>query len=474
MNTLPELAFEKFLSHLSLEDLIRSRAVSRYWRDSIDHLCKATCLCYSGLQRDQIWDQLIARSPKFDRNFISSYKFNSFFGYFAKSILSNLKHFRLQSVALERGLPLFQTINSFGRLEELDLINVEIRVYAAHHRLNLPNLKRIEINGLREIKKLTILNSPKLSEIRIRFYRNYIQLDIVHVESVERIDIDRLDGLQVEKFKNLKYLSLDLIFVENDLFLSKLERLEEIHLTQKGLRIVWNQKESFKLHNLKVFYCGLPLNDLTDLRGFLDNYMNYSDHYYSSRYSLTERQFSYYVENHSRLDDEIPVYECFDYSAIDMAIPKMPMDFWKRFTNLREIRVNKPIPVKAIRPFLKFLKGFENIETLEFGEGQLQKLFDQLPDHCDLRRLKISGNETLSLKFLLRLKHITEIWLSHWIRKPDFLRCVFSELEFISEFAFVDRFGTRTRVTKLQSQQFRVSGKVYNDLNFAIAGLNLA
>ena len=298
----------------------------------------------------------------------------------------------------------------------------------------------------------------------------YIQLNIVHMESVERLDIDYLDGLQVEKFRNLKYLFCSK-FKENDLFLPKLEQLQEIHLGQIGLRMVCNQKESFKLHSLKVFYCGLPLNDLTDLRGFLNNYTHYSDDY-SSRYSLTEWQFNYYVENHLRLDDEIPVFKIFYYSVIEAAISRMPMDFWKRFTNLREICINMPIPVKAIRPFLKFLKDFENIEKLGFYQCQSQKLLDQLPDHCDLQRLKISGNETLNLKFLFRLKHLTEICLDHWIRDPDFLRRVFAELEFLSEFVFFDRHFKLFRVKKLKSKQFEVSGKVYDDLNLAIAAMN--
>ena len=173
MNTLPELAFEKVLSYLRLEDLIRSRAVSRHWRASIDHLCKATCLCYSEVKRDQIWEYRRIARKKFDRNLIFSSNFKSFFGCFAKTILSNLKHLRLHRVTLEWGPMLFQAINSFARLEELAIIDVDIQVYldhTAHHRLNLPNLKRFEVDCLRGIKKLTILNSLKLSEIRIRFY----------------------------------------------------------------------------------------------------------------------------------------------------------------------------------------------------------------------------------------------------------------------------------------------------------------
>lgn len=102
INDLPELPFEKILGYLSLNDLIRSRAVSRRWRSTIDGF-RAKSLCFSELQitevrfiREKNW----LADGEFAQNFIGLSKFRSFFQAFRKTIFCNLKHLRLCDLSL--------------------------------------------------------------------------------------------------------------------------------------------------------------------------------------------------------------------------------------------------------------------------------------------------------------------------------------------------------------------------------------
>ena len=57
LNDLPLLPFEQILSYLSLEDRIRSRAVSRSWCMRIDSFKKPTNLFYSSRQYGFIYEK---------------------------------------------------------------------------------------------------------------------------------------------------------------------------------------------------------------------------------------------------------------------------------------------------------------------------------------------------------------------------------------------------------------------------------
>src|SRR5690625_4644818 len=94
MNNLPELAFEKVLSYLSMEDRLTSRALSRGWQWMIDHF-KVKSLCCSSRPPGFIVGKKRLIIGRFSQNFISSTKTDLFFSTYGPSILSNLKHLRL-------------------------------------------------------------------------------------------------------------------------------------------------------------------------------------------------------------------------------------------------------------------------------------------------------------------------------------------------------------------------------------------
>ena len=74
MDDLPELPFEKVLSYLSLEDRLKSRAVSRRWYWTINNF-KVKSLCYLDHPAGFIRGKSRLVSGAFARNFISSSRF---------------------------------------------------------------------------------------------------------------------------------------------------------------------------------------------------------------------------------------------------------------------------------------------------------------------------------------------------------------------------------------------------------------
>ena len=107
MDDLPELPFEQILGYLSLEDRLKSMTVSRRWYNKINSF-RVRSLCYSGRPR----------------GFISFSRFELFVNTFGQSIFSNLKHRCDLHLNARNGIAFVQALNSFGQLEELDIIRL--------------------------------------------------------------------------------------------------------------------------------------------------------------------------------------------------------------------------------------------------------------------------------------------------------------------------------------------------------------
>ena len=89
MGDLPDLPFKLVLNYLDLGDLIRCRAVSRRWREKVDSI-RVESLFFSEWPSGCIINKSRLVVADFVRNYISSPKFESFFGHFGRSLLGRL------------------------------------------------------------------------------------------------------------------------------------------------------------------------------------------------------------------------------------------------------------------------------------------------------------------------------------------------------------------------------------------------
>lgn len=433
MDDLPDLPFENLFSYLSLEDLIRSRAVSKSWRKRIDNF-KVKKLFFSNQPPGFIIKKSLLINALFAHNFIRSLKFDLFFGTFRQSILSNLKHLRLSHLCLNVGdkTSFCSTLNLFDQLEELDMIQFQYckQLYSKQERsldLILPMLNSIRLEEVGGIERFT-LDAPRLKKIKILDCYVMMKMRLVHTSTVEKLIIDDLGHLQVKELTNLKYLYSGSAFVNriDSQFLSRLPQLKEIHLDKHDdVLTVFKQKQEHSHSDLKIHLFGVLLN------GRDDPAMS------SLAHNITdEENFAYLAESSiqdSRLADEIPLCKWLTYSAIELAAPGLEMLVLGRLSDLSGLKIENE--VQNIERFVEIIKTFENIYALEFSAGnQPQELFDRFPEKCGVQRLTINC-PVADCRFLFRLKNLMGLEVN-WSINTDLIRKLCEQLKFISLFAF--------------------------------------
>ena len=454
MNDLPELPFELILSHLSLEDRLRLRRVSR-WLLHVISSSRPTTLCYSDRPRGFIQTNRRIISGAFAQNFISSRRISSFFQTFGQSILSSLKHLRFCEIHLNpENIPaFFQTINSFDQLEELGLYHIDSVERDGDYQLNLPMLKSVSFDEVHAIKKLT-LNSPRLRKIELR--NCDLNLGLVHGESVEKLVIDYLHQTKVWKLVNLQTLYCASYAIHSTV-LSALRQLKEIHLNHRDYAIlnIFEQKRQYGRSELKVYLSGCLLKGPNDPAiGSLD---------YPHKGYLV-----FLTENQSRLAEEIPYFYQFFYSEIRAMSSVLEIDLLNRFPDLKCICVDER--VQDVDGFLQLLKSLDNIHILEFRGHQPRELFDRLPDHSAIQSISIEKSP-IDLNFLFGLKSLIQLDLKFQI-DIELISKVLKELPFLSSFHF--ECLKKYCIIKMEDlNQFRVSlgavkKTIVSDANAAI------
>ena len=461
LNDLPELPFERVLNHLSLRDRLRLSAVSRSCHAKIAN-SRVKSLCFSKHPAGFIFGKNRWVSGAFAENFISSTRFESFFKAFGHSVLSNLKHLRFcdLNLDLENKTAFARTVNSFGQLEQLDIIRAKCSS-KRNFRLSLPMLISIHLEDLHGVKQL-ILDAPRLREIKLMdsspFFPSTARLELVHGESVERVTAHRRGYLTVKKLKNLKYLSFRHSRKLDSAFLSDLKQLQEIHVDY-GVSELFKQKQRYGRDNLKIYLYGWLMN------GPDDPTVRCSDLDY-----LSQMEIDHMAANPSRLADVIPFRTFLSYGYIDRIAPDLEVNVLKRFTQLTALQVRWI--VSDIQRFLDLLKVLQNIVNLEFFQGQPQQLFDRLPDYCAVQRLAIHGSDS-DVRPLLRLKHLQYLDVSSCRLDAKLVRDTLEGLPFLSCFKFFDTSHHSVTIRIGYPKQFEVSVDGYrwttvSDLNAAI------
>ena len=424
MDKLPDVPFKRVLSYLSLEDRFRLSAVSRGCHEKVAN-SRVKSLCFSGHPIGRISEKSRWVSGVFAHNFISSSKFAKFFNAYGRSVLSSLHHLRLCDLDLDlvNGKAFIRTLNSFDRLEELNIIRVEFSPQQKFH-LYQPMLTGIHLEELNGIQRL-ILKAPSLRTVK-HLDCSQLKLHIVHGDSVESLIINSLELVRVTNLSNLKRLYVEYLPTGDRTLLSSLGQLKELHLIDgnRSLSEVFAQKQRYNRADLKIYLHGLLLNDRNDLAG-------YAIRAFFGGY-LTRETLVQLIDNRSRLADVMPLCRYVNYSSIRPVAPGSEVDLWKSFTDLNEIKTLRS--VRDIERFLNLLKNLQHIVKLEFNGNQPQQLFDQLPKHCAVQTLTL-WNPPADLTFLFRLKHLIHLHVYDLI-DSETVRRAFEELPFLSSFSF--------------------------------------
>lgn len=431
MNDLPDLPFRKILLYLSLEERIKVRGVSRRWLRTIDSF-EVKTLCFSNRKLGFIFEKSRIVNGEFERNFIGSLKFQSFFKAYGQSILGNLKNLRLCDLGISsKGIPAFvRTLNSFDQLEELGIFRFYQRDIGSQFQLNLPMLRSLQLKdvcGVPDYDTLFpvyarfTLTAPRLTDVKLWDCNHYLRLDLIPGDSVERATTDHLDSLPVCRMSNLKYLhSLQ----ENwPRILDGLKQLKEINLDyEDDVKEIFAQKKRYGCTDLKVFVCGVLVNGPND-----PDIEKIANH-------MADGYYRFLADNISRLADDWPYHYRISYKRIESSVTApLAIKIVSRMTDLNEIDVSGP--VKDTQRFLDFVKHLSNVSNLSFDGELPQQLYDQLPEHSSgLQKLTIRG-PVQDFAFVFRLKHLISLSVTCSI-DADSIRRALEELEFLSVFKF--------------------------------------
>ena len=423
LNDLPELPFAKILSYLSLEDRIRSRAVSRGLRKKIDSFKVRSLFC-SDRAIGFILEKSVWMNDGFTRNFIRSPRIESlqlFLQTFSPSILSHLRRLCLHEFVLEETnefSTLARTLKTFYQLEELSLFRFEVKNPSSEIdlELNLPALKRIYLNAVYAINRLT-LDTPMLQKVKLVGCLRSFKLDFVHLESVEWLITEEMQQIEVKTLTNLKYLYTKLSKIDST-FLLPLKQLEEVHLNiYRHVKKLFEQKRRYGRVDLKIYLNGLHLNGPEDPE--IDSVV-----YNEPLCCLTE--------NPTRVANEIHFHDSLKYSEIESTSMDLAINIVNRFNGSSAIDVYEPI--QDIERFLNFLKGLTKISCLLFVGDQPQALFDRLPDYCAVQWLIVKCALS-DLRFLSSLKSLVYLELLNPI-DIESVEPVLEDLPYLLQFDF--------------------------------------
>ena len=478
IDDLPELPFKLVLNYLSLADRLKARAVCRSWYQLINSSKVKSICCSDGssdfidlncgigkIRRFHIIDKESRRvSEAFAQNFISLPRIDSFLATHVPTLLSDLKHLRIYDVYFPNRdhLKAFvRTLRSFSQLEKLDINKMTLKtdLIPPSTKLILPMLISIHFEDVKNISRLT-LDSPRLRSLKLWAS---LKLKLVHYESVERLLFWDSKQVEVVKLKNLKKLEIDLRKADlqiDSTLLSSLEQLKELYLIEpKGCSNVsqvlqlLELKRQYGRTDLKIYRFGCLLNGPEDL--LVTRFQDFDD----------ENLLGHLAKNSARLADEIPFFKALDYKKIQSIAPGSAVDLLKRFTDLREITVSRP--VQDVQRFLDLLKNLNNISDLKFSCDQPQDLFDRLPEHSVVQKLFIHCNPS-NLRFLLRLKHLTVLHV-HRLMDVEFVRKISEELTHLSKlrFGFLRR---KVKIDYLNGFEVSIDGEKtkFPELNAAI------
>ena len=418
MDKLPDLPFKQILSHLSVEEIIKSRAVSWSWYHRVNSF-RVKSLCFS----KHPWGIVFGKA--FTENFISGAQFASFFNTFGQTILSNVKHLNLCLLDLNRKdrLAFPGLLNSFGQLGEVEIICFTYHRDAEKEvELNLPMLQSIHLEEVVGISRLT-LDAPRLKRVELAECSN-LRLDLVHTEPVEMLVVDRPEYTPMKKLKSLKQLYIQDDPATDPTLLSELEQLKEVHLFYSNgspkISEFFEQKQRYGRTDLKIYFHGLLLSGADD-----PEIGSLGDWYINPRLA----------ENSSRLADEIPFTDHFHYETFESVTPALAINYLKRFTALKAIFLEREL-VENVQSFLDLLKHLDNISDLKFS-GAHQELFDRLPEHPAIQWLAIDGTPA-DFQFLFRLKNLVCLYLDCLV-DAETVGKLLEELQFLSLFHF--KFG---------------------------------
>lgn len=380
---LPVEVIRPIFKHLSLNDLLKLRLVSK----------KMKSFCDSAFIENQIVSDIgIFKSHWFYKNerIVGNrdiVKLNTFIKFTLITELSNhLKRLNLNCV-LNKNFKLVH-LDGFIRLKHLE-INFQM---FGDQRTNLKTLKLLKIKDFIEAQPKFYLNCPKLEIISIN---DLSLVELVNADSVKYLrtstyaeSMNSLKNLEVIKFFYLIKLNVNIlqlftklkqleIYVDVDLFFMGYYRFKN------DIESILEQKNNLNRLDFKLFFEGVFVDE-----GRLDGIAN--------------SRLDFLLKNYDVLNVDLSFFHHLNYTELNNCcynnIPlNVPLDFFQKFFNICFVRIEDQ--VDNVEHLNWVLKRIGRFHVLDLSNTFLnQAFYDNLPNVCEIRRLIINEKTDLEDK----------------------------------------------------------------------------
>ena len=397
MDQLPFELYPQILRHLDFYDLFRARAVCRRLNLAVkDFKIRELLVLWSGVKSPSKGNWRHTQQPYDFTYSIRSRDWSQF---------GSILNFRfLKKVSCMWPL---QILNELKNLEllEMHIGNWFIKTDLLK-KLTLPELKAIDFqvsdfffttNHKYELE----LETPKLKEVT---------LDVTHFDSIKfnyPLAVTQLRTYSYDArmaiFKNLELFEFR--FDLNPDFLVNFPKLSVLKISTimdvSYLPEFIQKCNESSIANLRIYYLGIE--------------MLVGDDQDSEKLDILKRmpyeinRMPFYLKAYESLDDNLPDCPEVVYGDLLKAMPKIPADFFRKFSNINSIKVS--VKIEDPDRLLEFIGGCRNLTELTLtNTGLNQDFYNRL--NSSLFTLKVLKDSDLRLDFSflarMRLLHSFE------------------------------------------------------------------
>ena len=386
LNNLPFELYETILEYLDLNELLNVRLLNRRFKLVVSEfrikelifrdLKKRLCV-----QHKDNWFHL--NKPQNCHAIIDISRIKLLSSSIFK--IQNLKRLFISELGINGTINL-DNVNEFKQLEHLEFsfylnkINID-----KNRKLSLSNLKSFSFSFIRisddlkneDINSIIEFDTPSLEAIRLSKGSDLVYFKFNNPSTIKYLSLTFYDE-DTKIFKNVEYLCVLVEITISSNFLSKYPNLKEIRIHEfrddKNSLIDNMQKK-----DLKIYFKDVQILNAEDLND-------------------CEYELDFQMANYARLDYNLQYDSILNYSNLMNLTNKIPVDFFKKFTNINAISIDNRVENED--NLIEFIKNCQNLFDLCLKNSELsQNFYDQLASISSLGKLIINEKEDLNINF---------------------------------------------------------------------------
>lgn len=300
-------------------------------------------------------------------------------------------------------------LNTFNRLKQLHLqYNLSVLGPGKLPPISLPNLQVCEFSSsdFNVFQNyLLVLNAPRLAYLKNTLPWGLYHMWLEHPHTIKHLEVERYLDLP-QFFSNLSSLQINnLLHVYDKDILTSYRRLQVLNVNFSHPKALFSDSDRDSLDYMRykakrmsvaINVNGLPFTE--DI--FLRKEENQSG-LFESLHRMNSESLALLIKHYDRLwlaADLSFVTEIDFNNLMSLVRDKLPVDFFKRFYNIRTVKTSRQVNANE---FVRFLSNLKCLEELNLSDSCLSQYWlNQLPNVCgQIVRFKFWHYRRLPINF---------------------------------------------------------------------------